>query len=360
MYKYLDSSKTFFATNSRSLLTNFLKHIINQTNRDEIIIPSFCCEAVFLASYFSGGKTILVDCNKENFSVSIKDLKKLINPNTSAILIPHMFGSVAYTELLLGLYKENESIIWIDDPCQTYLTKYKDDKYIGELFDFSIYSFNPSKPLNGNISLLAKTTNNKFKESIFHSFKDIFNYKNTHKKNNEIMRIQSSYFISKIGAYRNLGYPINLDYKLIKKIYPLYSDINNPDSEDLENAIETLKNSQKYEYPYNSYFNYQFSKKLPDNNFYRKYKMKNHDRLWRYPLLLNDHNDVNSLSYNLRKKGISVSNHYFSLSYLFPKKTQDCKQSEELCESILNLWFNSNEEVNTAINLISEYFKNKE
>ena len=170
MLNYLSNEKVASASNSRSLLTNFFIHILESSSRNEIIIPSFCCEAIYFASYFASAKTVLADSNPINCSISINHLESLITSRTCAVVIPHIFGILAYSNDLLNLYRKHEEIIWIDDPCQTYLSKYKNNASVGSILDFSIYSFNSSKPLNGNISFIFKTTKNESKVKLYESF----------------------------------------------------------------------------------------------------------------------------------------------------------------------------------------------
>src|SRR3989338_8909480 len=61
---------------------------------DEVLLQAFTCVAVPNSVLWAGAKPVYVDCN-ENFTMSVEDLKKKINPRCKAIIVQHTFGNIA-------------------------------------------------------------------------------------------------------------------------------------------------------------------------------------------------------------------------------------------------------------------------
>jgi perosamine synthetase len=59
---------------------------------DEVICPSFTCNALLNAIYYCRAAPRVVDIDEETMNISLSATRKAISRRTAAIIIPHMFG----------------------------------------------------------------------------------------------------------------------------------------------------------------------------------------------------------------------------------------------------------------------------
>lgn len=62
---------------------------------DEVIIPSYVCQALLNAISYVGAEPRVVDIDISTFNISPAEIKKAISRRTKAIIVPHMFGLMA-------------------------------------------------------------------------------------------------------------------------------------------------------------------------------------------------------------------------------------------------------------------------
>jgi dTDP-4-amino-4,6-dideoxygalactose transaminase len=70
---------------------------------DEVIIPSYVCSALLNAVNYTRATPILADIDPETYNLDVTDVRKRINKNTKAIVVPHAFGLAADMDSLLEL-----------------------------------------------------------------------------------------------------------------------------------------------------------------------------------------------------------------------------------------------------------------
>jgi dTDP-4-amino-4,6-dideoxygalactose transaminase len=58
----------------------------------EVIIPSFVCTALFNAVHYAGASPVVADVDPGTGNIDPSSVKRLISPQTAAIIVPHMFG----------------------------------------------------------------------------------------------------------------------------------------------------------------------------------------------------------------------------------------------------------------------------
>jgi dTDP-4-amino-4,6-dideoxygalactose transaminase len=59
---------------------------------DEVIIPSFTCNALLNAVHYCRATPIVVDIDEGTMNISFSATHKALSKNTAAIIVPHMFG----------------------------------------------------------------------------------------------------------------------------------------------------------------------------------------------------------------------------------------------------------------------------
>jgi len=124
---------------------------------DEVIVPANTFIATAEAVSLVGAKPVLVDIDEESFTINSKEVERVINKRTKAIIPVHLYGQCADMDEINMLAKKN-NIIVIEDACQAHGAEYKGKK-AGSLGDAAAFSFYPGKNLGAWGEGGAVTTN---------------------------------------------------------------------------------------------------------------------------------------------------------------------------------------------------------
>lgn len=124
---------------------------------DEVIVPANTYIASILAIVRAGLKPILVEPAFETLQINPKLIEQHISPKTKAIMIVHLYGRCAYTEMI-GKLAKKYNLKLIEDNAQGHGIKYNGLKS-GNLGDAAGHSFYPTKNLGGLGDAGIVTTN---------------------------------------------------------------------------------------------------------------------------------------------------------------------------------------------------------
>jgi dTDP-4-amino-4,6-dideoxygalactose transaminase len=118
---------------------------------DEVIIPShtYCATAISFARY--GAKLIWADIDKETFSVSLENIKKLVTSKTKVIVVVHIYGLVNPDIKKIAKYAKESNILLVEDCAQSLGAKFE-GQHCGTFGDIGCYSFHAQK----NITTLGE------------------------------------------------------------------------------------------------------------------------------------------------------------------------------------------------------------
>ena len=112
---------------------------------DEVLAPLFTCTATNIPLLYIGAKIKFIDIDPQTLNVSIADLKKKISKKTKAIVCVHYAGIPCdMDEIKILANKYNVKVI--EDAAHALGSRYN-NKYIGNLSDFTIFSFQSIKQL---------------------------------------------------------------------------------------------------------------------------------------------------------------------------------------------------------------------
>jgi dTDP-4-amino-4,6-dideoxygalactose transaminase len=112
---------------------------------DEVLAPLFTCTATNIPLLYIGAKIKFIDIDPQTLNVSIADLKKKISKKTKAIVCVHYAGIPCdMDEIKILANKYNAKVI--EDAAHALGSRYN-KKYIGNLSDFTIFSFQSIKQL---------------------------------------------------------------------------------------------------------------------------------------------------------------------------------------------------------------------
>jgi len=106
---------------------------------DEVILPSYTCDALLQAVLYIRAKPVIVDVNYEDGNISFDDTLRVISDKTKAIIIPHTFGFPANLNKFLNL-----NIPIIEDCAVAIGGIYKGRK-LGSFGGVSVFSFYATK-----------------------------------------------------------------------------------------------------------------------------------------------------------------------------------------------------------------------
>ncbi len=117
---------------------------------DEVITADFTFAATVEVIGLLNLKPVLVDVEKETFSIDLEALEKAITPKTKAIIPVHLFGQCSNMEEVMKIAKKH-NIFVIEDTAQAigadYTFKNGETKKAGTIGDIGTTSFFPSKNL---------------------------------------------------------------------------------------------------------------------------------------------------------------------------------------------------------------------
>lgn len=125
----------------------------------EIIVPANSFIASAEAVTRAGYRVVFCDCNPNDYTISIEDLKKRISSSTVAIIAVHLYGHPCDMDLILEISKEHGLRV-IEDCAQAHGAEYKGQK-VGAIADIGTFSFYPGKNLGAYGDAGAIVTNDK-------------------------------------------------------------------------------------------------------------------------------------------------------------------------------------------------------
>lgn len=188
---------------------------------DEIILPAYTCVTVALPILYQRAKPILADV-KDDYNISVNDIKNKITGKTKAVIVPHMFGYPADINEIKELCNEKD-IYLIEDCAQSIGAKYQKHK-VGTFGDLSIFSFYATKMITTIQGGMICTNNSEWVKT----FKDLREPDQYREIDDELDdRLKYRYTMSDIGAAMGI---IQLDklnnfINSRRKISNIYRDI---------------------------------------------------------------------------------------------------------------------------------------
>jgi dTDP-4-amino-4,6-dideoxygalactose transaminase len=107
--------------------------------RDEVLLPSYVCAALWHAVHAAGATARVVDVDPETFNLDPDDARRCLHRRTKALIVPHLFGLPADLKELLALGPPV-----IEDCAQTLGVSYR-GRPVGSFGAMAICSFYATK-----------------------------------------------------------------------------------------------------------------------------------------------------------------------------------------------------------------------
>ena len=112
------------------------------SRNDEVIVPSYTCIAVALPVLYQQARPILADV-RDDYNISVEDIKSKITDKTKAVIVPHMFGYPADLKEIKELCEEYN--LYLVEDCAQAIGALYNGKKVGTIGDISIFSFYATK-----------------------------------------------------------------------------------------------------------------------------------------------------------------------------------------------------------------------
>ena len=132
---------------------------LNLKHNDEVITVSNSYLSTVSSIYLAGAKAKLVDVNRDNYQISLEEIKKKINKKTKAIIVVHLCGIPCEIKEILKLAKKNK--ITVIEDCAQAVGASVNKKRVGSFAFSGCFSLHPLKNLNAMGDGGMITTNNK-------------------------------------------------------------------------------------------------------------------------------------------------------------------------------------------------------
>lgn len=138
------------ATNTGTGALHLALKSLKVDSEERVILPSYACSALLHAIHYRDAVPRPVDVDADSFAIDPYQVRGSLEPETKAVIAPHMFGLPAPVDEILDL-----GIPVIEDCSMTIGTEFRGNK-VGSIADVSIGSFYATKLLcSGSGGFLA-------------------------------------------------------------------------------------------------------------------------------------------------------------------------------------------------------------
>ena len=140
--KYTKAKYAIAVSNCTAALHLSLK-ALGIKEKDEVIIPDLTFVADANAILACNAKPVIVDINKNDFFLSISNLKKNITKKTKAIIPVHIYGQVCNIDEVLDIARINN--LKVVEDCAHAIGTFHKSKHVGTIGNTGCFSFYPTK-----------------------------------------------------------------------------------------------------------------------------------------------------------------------------------------------------------------------
>ena len=161
--KYTKSKYAVAVSNCTAALHLSLK-ALGIKEKDEVIIPDLTFVADANAILACNARPVIADINKNNFFLSISNIKKNITKKTKAIIPVHIYGQVCNIEEILDVAKDNN--LKVIEDCAHAVGTFHKSKHVGTLGNTGCFSFYPTKNITTAEGGMVITNSEKIAEKV--------------------------------------------------------------------------------------------------------------------------------------------------------------------------------------------------
>lgn len=112
---------------------------------DEVIVPNLTFAASINSIIYTGATPVLIDVDRNNWTISIAEIENNITSKTKAIMPVHLYGHPCAMDEIINLAQKHNLLI-IEDAAEALGSKYK-GKHVGVFSDAATFSFFGNKTI---------------------------------------------------------------------------------------------------------------------------------------------------------------------------------------------------------------------
>ena len=161
--KYTNSKYAIAVSNCTAALHLSLK-ALGIKEGDEVIIPDLTFVADTNAILECNAKPVIADINRDDFFLSISNVKNNITKKTKAIIPVHIYGQVCNIDEIRDIARENN--LKIIEDCAHAVGTFHNSKHVGTIGDTGCFSFYPTKNITTAEGGMVITNSKKIAEKI--------------------------------------------------------------------------------------------------------------------------------------------------------------------------------------------------
>lgn len=161
---FIGVSHCYLTSSGRAGLYLILRSLHRISDRTHVIVPAYTCPTVVQAVLKAGLRVSLCDLSLDTLGLDRDSLAELIDDSVLAIIVVHPFGLPEDMTDLVSL-GHREGIIIIEDAAQS-LGARLDDRMVGSLGDFGLFSLGRGKVITTGGGGVVVTSNDVYATAI--------------------------------------------------------------------------------------------------------------------------------------------------------------------------------------------------
>jgi len=246
---------------------------------DEVIVPNFTFAATINAVINCGAKPIIVDVEKDIWTIDPNKIEKVITKKTKAVVLVHIYGQACRIDEIKKIAKKYRIFV-IEDCAESIGATYK-NRMVGLDGDFSCFSFYANKTITTGEGGMVLVKSKKFAKKA-----EII-------KNHGMSKKQRYYHTCVGSNYRMTNIQAAIGLAQIKKIKKLLN---------LRKKIFLIYNN------------------LLSNSLFEKIKHNNwsENSYWLYYVVIKKKVNIKKIINNLKKQGIEAIPTFYPLNLMKP------------------------------------------
>jgi len=221
-YRKLVGTKYAIATTSGTAAIFLALVAAGIKKGDEVIVPNITFIATASAVKLAGAKPILAEVREDNFTISLRSIRKKITKKTKGIIPVHLNGRTTELAELLEIAKKH-NIRVIEDASQGLGSKFG-RKFLGSFGDAAAFSLAPTKIITTGQGGIITTNNFKIFDKI-RKIKDQGRYDKS--ENYRMVGYNFKYTDIQAALGNSQFSKLKSRLKKLNKLYKLYYDLLN-------------------------------------------------------------------------------------------------------------------------------------
>ena len=105
------ASSSALAVSNGTVAIHLALAALNIGPGDEVILPDITFAASINAVIYCGATPVLADVDKETWTISVDEIRKLISPKTKAIMPVHLYGHPCDMDPIMQIAKEHGLLV---------------------------------------------------------------------------------------------------------------------------------------------------------------------------------------------------------------------------------------------------------